>query len=156
MAAKFSIYRNATAASSASPTTIATIYPSVSATGPAPVLCEFGISFNGNSSVDYPIRVDLINHASTAAGTTSITVQKWSRSVSGSTVVAFTTQTLVSPNVLSSWYVHPQGGNLVIQYPLGREPVISDASSAYGGLAFQFLSNNTSTPNYSFYAIWEG
>lgn len=97
------------------------------------VLCEFGVSFNGTSATAVPVLVEL--YQITASGTgTAATEVKWDRSGPSAQVLTEHSVTVepTKGDRLAAWYVHPQGGSLVIQYPLGREPVISDGATNQG------------------------
>ena len=142
--------RNLTASSTKS------MFEILGTTGTNAKLVEFGISFNGVTSTDAPIMVELYQITATGTGTT-VTPRAVQRT--GGTPVC-TTKALdtVEPtktNRMAVWYVHPQGGNLVIQYPLGREPVISDASASQG-LAWVLTPGTlTATTGCVMYLFWE-
>lgn len=165
MPARYSFQYESTAASSLSNSIIlAVATPSSSATGSPHtyahgVLCEFGISFRGNISVDNPVKVDLCQiSATTTTPASNVSSQKWARDTAAP-ICLVTTGAWTSPTVnpISSWYVHPQGGNLVIQYPLGREPLIVDGTASTG-IAWRLTtssSNFTTGTPFVLYGIWE-
>lgn len=120
-------------------------------------LCELGISFNGTVSVDAPIRVELMRI--TAGGTAAATPTRysWSRNAGTAqcTVGASNSVEPTGSEIIGSWFVHPQGGNLLVQWPLGREPIICDGSASQG-LAIRYTSPGTlSTTSYTGYIVWE-
>ncbi len=62
--------------------------------------------------------------------------------------------TPVATVALGQWYVHPQGGLLVVQYPLGREPVICDGSASQG-LFLELTSAAGVTPTAASHLTWD-
>lgn len=122
-------------------------------------LVEFGVSFDGTTSSDGPILVELYQTTTAGTGATALTEIDISR-LGGTAKVAATRTTASGaqePSAgsrIANWQVHPQGGNLVIQYPLGREPVIC-ANSASQGLAIKLTAPTIGTTNYTAYALWE-
>lgn len=97
------------------------------------VLVEMGLSFAGAVSTDVPILLELYQITATGTGT-ALTEVKWGRGAGTAQVTGKVLHTVEPTKVdrLASWYVHPQGGNLLVQWPLGREPVICDGSAAQG------------------------
>lgn len=128
----------------------------IGTTGITSSLIEFGISFSGTVSVDTPVLVELVQ-ATIVSGTTAATPTKvaWSRNAATSACAVYSVFT-AEPSYgsrLGSWYVHPQGGNLVIQYPLGREPVISDGTAA--GIVLRYTTSTGVAPGCVAYMVWE-
>lgn len=120
-------------------------------------LVEFGVSFNGTSATQAPILVRLRQITATGTGTacTEFLVDRSAKATSAVTAKHTLTvePTMVASSALGAWYVHPQGGLLVVQYPLGARPVICDGSASQG-LAFELTSASGVTPQCSAYAIW--
>lgn len=121
-------------------------------------LVEFGISFNGVTASHAPILVKLRQITATGTGT-ACTEGNFSRSAKTapqcSAKHTLTTEpTMVSTIALGQWYVTPVGGLLVVQYPLGREPIICDGSASQG-LALELTSASSVTPSAAAYFIWE-
>lgn len=121
-------------------------------------LVEFSISFNGVSSTQAPILVKLRQITATGTGTacSEVAVQR-----SGKTAPQVQAKhtltvepTMVATVALGQWYVHPQGGLLLVQYPLGREPVICDGVAAQG-LALELTSASGVTPTAACYMTWD-
>lgn len=121
-------------------------------------LVEFSISFNGVSATQAPILVKLRQMTGTGTGTacTEIAVQRNAKTAP--LVQAKHTLTaepsMVATVALGQWYVHPQGGLLVMQYPLGREPVICDGSGSQG-LALELTSASGVTPTAACHMTWD-
>lgn len=96
-------------------------------------VCEFGISFDA-SAVSTAIRVDL--YRATTFGSpagTSGTLNAWMDKALPSATTAALTALTAEPTtvaIFASWFVQPFGGNLVVQYPLMREP--GDSSFSIG------------------------
>ena len=121
-------------------------------------LVEFSISFNGTSPTQAPILVKLRQITATGTGTacTEVAVQRTGKSAPQVQAKHTLTvePTMVATVALGSWYVHPQGGLLVMQYPLGREPVICDGSASQG-LALELTSASGVTPTAVCHVTWE-
>lgn len=108
-------------------------------------IIEYGVAFDGISSIAEPVDVSLRRF--TSAGTASkLTASKWdtvqparSGSVGSPEVEIFATGTFTSQpslgspaDVLHQTMVHPQGVPFAWAFPLGREPVIDDAVERIG------------------------
>lgn len=96
-------------------------------------LIEWGVSFDGITAAAEPVVVDLYQ-ITTSGTSTAATEVAWGRDAVAAQATGFHSFTVAPAlgNRLASYEVHPQGGGLVLQYPLGREPVISDGSTAQG------------------------
>lgn len=120
-------------------------------------LVEFGVSFNGTSATQAPILVRLRQITATGTGTacTEVAAQRGGKTTPQCQAKHTLTAepTMVASVGLGSWYVHPQGGCLVMQYPLGREPVICDGAAAQG-IALELTSASGVTPQCSAYITW--
>jgi hypothetical protein len=121
-------------------------------------LVEFSISFNGTTASQAPILVKLRQITATGTGTacTEVAVQRTGKTAPQCQAKHTLTvePTMVATVALGQWYVHPQGGMLVMQYPLGREPVICDGSAAQG-LAIELTSASGVTPTAACHVTWE-
>ena len=96
-------------------------------------LIEWGVSFDGITAAAEPVLVELYQ-ITTSGTSTAATEIAWARDAVAAQATGFHSFT-VEPSKggrLAAYNVHPQGGGLVIQYPLGREPIISDGSTAQG------------------------
>jgi hypothetical protein len=96
-------------------------------------IVEIGVSFNGITTTDVPVLVQLLRQST--AGTSSSLTLIADQESSGKSAVATALKTFtVEPttgNILRDWYVTPVAGLFVIQFPLGRE---IDALSSRIGL----------------------
>lgn len=121
-------------------------------------LIEFGISFNGVTASHAPILVKLRQITATGTGTacTEVAVQRGGKTAPQCQAKHTLTAepTMVATVALGQWYVTPVGGLLVMQYPLGREPVICDGSASQG-LALELTSASSVTPSAAAYFVWE-
>lgn len=117
---------------------------------------EFGVGFDSSTS-NQGIRVDLYTVVTigSAAGTAGI-VNKMGTTTNAATTTGLV-QLTVEPTtvtVWNSWIVNPASGELVIQYPLGREMAGIGAGSARIGLRYS-NPNATFTPNCTSYCNFE-
>jgi hypothetical protein len=99
----------------------------------APVkIVEIGVSFDGTSSTAEPVTVELCSSTEATAGTsTSHTIAQTGgvpRTAQASGKRNFTVEP-TTLTVLKRWLVHPQAG-MVLQFPLGREPMQTTTSDA--------------------------
>lgn len=121
-------------------------------------LVEFSISFNGTSATQAPILVKLRQITATGTGTacTEVADQRTGKTAPQCQAKHTLTAepTMVATVALGQWYVHPQGGLLMVQYPLGREPVICDGSASQG-LALELTSASGVTPTAAAYLKWD-
>ena len=114
-------------------------------------LVEWGIAFDSTSASAEPVRVRLLRQTTDGTATAASEV-KWDPDNPTALVTAFHTFTAepTAGDVLMETHVHPQAG-IVIQYPLGREPVIdNDATSR---LAVDVLA--PAAVNATAYLVWE-
>ncbi len=88
-------------------------------------LTEFGVSFDGVDAAAVPVLVELGSSTQAGAGTatarTPLQVRGAPRTVQATAAVVYTVEPTVI-TVLKEWLVRPDGGLLVMQFPLGREP----------------------------------
>lgn len=116
-------------------------------------LVEFGVSFDGVTPTDAPVIVEL--YQITASGTgTAATEVAWDRSAK-TIQCAVEYNSTVEPTKgsrLAIWEVHPQAGSLVVQYPLGREPVITNGSASQG---LAVVVTPAVTVNAVGYLVWD-
>jgi hypothetical protein len=99
----------------------------------APIkVVEIGASFDGTSSTAEPVTVELCSSTEATAGTatshTIATVGGVPRTAQATAKRNFTAEPTVL-TVLKRWLVHPQSG-MVLQFPLGREPMQTTTSDA--------------------------
>jgi hypothetical protein len=122
MAAGYTVETNGDIALSAA--TAKTIMMVINAANSLIRVCEIGVSFDGVTSTNEPVTVELVNSTQATAGTsTSHTILQCrgpTRTVQATAARNYTVEP-TTLTVLKRWLVHPQTG-LVIQFPLGREP----------------------------------
>lgn len=87
---------------------------------------EIGVSFDGTSSTAEPVTVELCASTQAGSGTstshTPAQVSGATRSLAAATAARNYTAEPTVLTALKRWLVHPQGGSIAIQFPLGREP----------------------------------
>lgn len=96
------------------------------------VILGWGVSFDGVSSTEAPVVVRLLRQTSDGTGTGATEV-KWDPDSNAANCAALHSFSSTEPSagdVLEVHEVHPQGGNLVREYPPGREPIIEDATTS--------------------------
>lgn len=93
---------------------------------------ELAACFDGTSPTAEPVTVELCSSTEATAGTaTSHTIAQVSgtpRAVQATAKRGFTAEPTVL-TVLKRWLVHPQS-SLVLQFPLGREPIQASSADA--------------------------
>lgn len=97
-------------------------------------IVEWGVSFDGTSATAEPVRVRLLRQ--TTAGTaTAASEVAWDPDNPTASCAGFHSFTAepTSGDVLVDLDVHPQAG-IIVQYPLGREPVIDNSTASRMGL----------------------
>lgn len=89
-------------------------------------LCEIGIGFDGVTSTAEPVVVELCSSTQGAAGTatTSAAPVQFRGPTRAPLATAGQNYTAepTTLTVIKTWLVRADGGSLVIQFPLGREP----------------------------------
>lgn len=105
--------------------TAKTILNVINAANGVNCIIEFSVSFDGVTSTAEPVTVELCSSTQATAGTsTSHTIVQTggpTRAVQSTAQRNYTAEPTVL-TVLKRWLVRADGGCLVIQYPLGREP----------------------------------
>jgi len=105
-------------------TTAKTVLNVIAGTGAPIRLVEFGVSFDGVTAGNEPVTVEICSSTQATAGTSSSATPRQirgaTRTVQASGARNYTGEPSVL-TVLKSFLVHPQGGGLVVQFPLGRE-----------------------------------
>lgn len=108
-----------------SPSTAKTVLSVIAGTGAPIKVTELGVSFDGTSSAATPVLVELCASTEAGAGTatsqTPVQVGGPTRTVQANGKRNFTAEPTVL-TTLKRWRIHPQAG-LVLQFPLGREPM---------------------------------
>jgi len=113
---------------------------------------EWGISFDGTSGTAEPVRVRLLRQTTDGTGTGATEVA-WDPDNPTANCTALNTFSSTEPTageVLAEYEVHPQTG-IVIQYPLGREPVLDNAATS----RIAIEATAPATVNCSAYLVWE-
>jgi hypothetical protein len=128
--------------------TAQTVINLISATNDMPIITEIGVGFDGTAA-SAPALVELLLSSQVGAGTpgSSPSPQLIRGFVSGGSAAQSTAGISYSaePTVLTlakQWLVTPTGGQLIIQFPLGREPsgITSGGSGAGKGYALRITS----------------
>lgn len=99
------------------------------------LIVEFGISFDGVTASAIPALVELVSSTQATAGTPTgaPTVTQNRGRVTGGEPPTAGGRYSAEPTVLvrhKAWYVTPNNGILVMQFPLGREPETDDSGGA--------------------------
>lgn len=102
------------------------------------LIVEFGISFDGVTASAVPALVELVSSTQAGAGTPTgtPTVTQVRGRVTGGEPPTASGRYSVEPTTLvrhKAWYVSPNGGILVMQFPLGREPETDDSGGSIKG-----------------------
>lgn len=115
-------------------------------------IIQWSVSFDGTSATSAPVLVKLLRQTSTGASGSAASEVKWDPDNPTALLVglhSFGTNPSAG-DVLEYHEVHPQGG-IVIQYPLGREPTIDNATSSKIGIEVTAAS----TVNAVATLVWE-
>lgn len=135
-----------------SASTAKTVLSVIAASGAPIKLVEFGVSFDGTSSTATPVLVELCASTEAGAGTATsqppVQVGGPTRTVQASGKRNFTAE----PSALTTlqrWRVHPQAG-IVLQFPLGREPM-----QVTGGRALVLRCTAGASVNFAGYMTFE-
>lgn len=102
----------------------------------AATLVEFSVSFDGVTASAVPVLVELCQSTQATAGTTTaftpLQIRGWPGGAATCTAgVNYSAEPTVL-TVVKQWWLTPNGGVLVIQQPLGREPQTIVAASTIG------------------------
>lgn len=92
----------------------------------SPTITEIGISFDGVTASAVPVLIELCQSTQATAGTTTaftpLQIRGWPTQVANCTAaVAYTAEPTVL-TIIKQWLLTPNGGLIVLQNPLGREP----------------------------------
>jgi hypothetical protein len=126
-----SIYSVTTETEEALTTSVETVLQLRGATTVKAKIIEWGISFDGVTAAAEPVRVRLLRQSTDGTASAASEVL-WDPDAPTANCTAFHTFTAepTAGDVLMETLVHPQGGGFVIQYPLGREPVVDNATTS--------------------------
>lgn len=110
-------------------------------------IVEFGISFAGVTASAVPAEVDLCTSTQATAGTagsspTPLQIRGRTLAPGVTAGVAYSAEpTVLVP--IKTWYVSPNGGMLVMQFPLGREMDQGFSSEAIKAIALRVTAPAT-------------
>lgn len=105
-------------------TSARTIVQVIPASGVPVRVTEVGVSFNGVTTTDVPVLVEIVRQSSagTASALTIVTeTESSSKTCQATARKGFSSTEPTTGDVVRSWYVTPTGGLFVMQFPLGRE-----------------------------------
>lgn len=118
------------------------------------LVVEFGISFDGVTASAVPALVELVSTTAATAGTSgeTPTITQNRGRVTGGEAPTGGSKYSAEPTVLvrhKAWYVSPNGGILVVQFPLGREPETDDSGGTIRGYGIRVnVSANVNVMSY--------
>jgi hypothetical protein len=124
-----------------------------STTACKPRIIEWGVTFDGTSATAEPVVVDVVR-ITAADGTSSTATEKaWDpdNPTSNSTAThSYTAEPTKESQPLAKYEVPPTSG-MVLQYPLGREIVLDNATTSAVGI----VCTAPATVNVLAYIVWE-
>lgn len=116
-------------------------------------LIEFGVGFDAEADVA-AVRCELyrVTTLGSPAGTstTPLRIEEASGAADATSLTNLTTEPTAVEIIGGPWYVRPDGGQLVIQYPLGDEPQQRTATD--GRIGLRVVTATNVTPNAVSYA----
>lgn len=117
-------------------------------------IVEISVSFDATTADWEPVRIDLLRQTTdgTGTGATEVPLDPDYPTANCTAFHSFTAEPTAG-DILFSWEVHPQGGLLVVQYPLGREPTLDNLTTSRIGL--RATTPSGVTPNALAYMVWE-
>lgn len=98
-------------------------------------IVELSVSFDGVTAGNEPVEVSLVKYDATTTGTrTAHTPLQTGGPTKTGQVTAFRNYTVepTALQVVKEWLVRPDGGLLLVQFPLGREPEQIESLEGYG------------------------
>lgn len=120
------VVKTGTGATALAAATAKTLVNLISGANDAPLVTEMSVGFDGVTASAVPVLVDLGYSTQAGAGTPGTsptpTLIRGKGAAGSTSAVDYT----VEPTALTAfkhWLVTPNGGLLVIQFPLGREPL---------------------------------
>lgn len=123
MATRYTVETNGDIALTAA--TAKTIMNWISGANAVSRVVELSVSFDGTSATAEPVTVELCSSTQATAGTsTSHTIAQTggpTRTAQGTAQRNYTAEPTVL-TVWKRWLIRPDGGALLVQFPLGREP----------------------------------
>lgn len=110
----------------------------IAASANQPALTQVAVSFDGVTASAVPVLVEMVTSTQGAAGTTTAQtpIQKrgWPAQASQTTAGQTYTAEPTTLTVVDKWLLSPNGGIIILPFPLGREPtgVVTAATAAKG------------------------
>lgn len=94
-------------------------------------IVAWSISFDGISAADQPVVVDLLFQTTdgTATGATEVALNPDEPAALLSGFHSFSAEPTAG-SIIESYEVHPQGGMILREYPPGREPMLTNATTS--------------------------
>lgn len=95
------------------------------------VVTEIGVSADGTSGTALALHVELCRWDDTSAGTSTACTEVQTRGASKATQATAAHSFSAEPTTLTvirSWFLTPNMGVLIVQFPLGREPMTGDGT----------------------------
>ena len=120
------VVKTGTSATALSAGVAKTLVNLIGAANKAPTVCELGISFDGVTASAVPANCELGYSTQATAGTPGSSPTPTVLRGKGVADCTAAVEYSAEPTVLTPfkhWLVTPNGGLLVVQFPLGREPV---------------------------------
>lgn len=140
--------------------TAATLVLALAAAANQPSVVEVGVSFDGVTASAVPVLVELVSGTAGGAGTPRAALaagkqtRGWpaqtSQTTAGDNYTAEPTTQLVN----RKWFVTPNGGLFVVQFPLGREPT-GIVTAATDAKTWSIRATAPATVNAHAYIEWE-
>lgn len=124
------VVKTGTTATALSAATAKTVVNLIAGANDVPLLTELSIGFDGVTASAVPVLVDLCYSTQGAAGTPGASPTPTlirGKGASGSTSGIDYSAEPTTLTAFKHWLITPNGGLLVLQFPLGREP-LGDAS----------------------------
>jgi hypothetical protein len=98
-------------------------------------IVAWGVSFDGISGTDAPVVVDLLFQTTdgTASAATEVSLNPDQPTALATGFHSFSAEPTPG-GIIESYEIHPQGGLFVREYPPGREPVVTNATTSRIGI----------------------
>lgn len=115
-------------------------------------ILKWGVFFDGTDAAAQPVQVELCRQTTDGTGSAATEVE-WDEDDGTADITGFHSFSAepTKGGVLEHVEVHPQGGGIVMEYPPGREPVISAATSSRLGI----VVTAGAAVNATAFIVWE-